>query len=190
VAKLAKAPVSKTGDSRFESWLARLLFFAWGTRMPNIFDPDFDQERDAEGFSKRRAFVGRQAGADKLGASVWEILPGEAAYPFHFHHFEEEMVVLIEGALELRTPDGTRELVQGDLVSFPTGPGGAHQLINRGDQPARMLSLSTTAETEIVVYPDSGKTGIWIDRGTPEQSRKFYKEAPDVGYWDGEKPPS
>jgi uncharacterized cupin superfamily protein len=158
--------------------------------MPNIFDPDFDQKRDAEGFSRRRAFVGRQAGADKLGASVWEILPGEAAYPFHFHHFEEEMIVLIEGTLELRTPEGIRELAQGELVSFLTGPEGAHQLVNRSDQPARVLSVSTTAETEIVVYPDSEKTGIWSDRGTGEQSSKFYREAPELGYWDGENPPS
>jgi hypothetical protein len=52
---------------------------------PNIFDPVHHEPREHPGFVCRRARVGREAGAERLGASVWDIPPSEAAYPYHFH---------------------------------------------------------------------------------------------------------
>jgi uncharacterized cupin superfamily protein len=158
--------------------------------MPNIFDPDFDQKRDHEGFTRERAYVGRQAGAERLGASIWVIEPGDAAYPYHFHYGEEEMLVVIEGTPSLRTPAGWRELERGELVSFPVGPGGAHQLVNRTDEPVRILSISTIEELDIVLYPDSEKVSALFHRNKSDEFRGTFKSESSVDYWDGEVPPT
>ena len=159
--------------------------------MPNIFDPEFDQQRDGgEGFARERAFVGRQAGADKLGASIWVLEPGDAAYPYHFHYAEEEMIVVLEGTPSLRGPDGWRELAVGEIVSFRVGPEGAHQIVNRGEEPVRFLSISTVGEMDIVVYPDSDKISAAYHRGKPDEVRKIFRQSDERDYWDGEKPPA
>src|ERR1700727_6342 len=97
---------------------------------PNVFDPLFDERRGhpaREGFEARRAFVVRAAGSQRLGASVWELEPGQAAYPYHAHLGEEELIVVLAGRPSLRTPDGWRELEPGEAVAFPRGEEGAHQ---------------------------------------------------------------
>ena len=43
------------------------------------------------------------------------------------------MLIVLEGAPSLRTPDGERVLERGEVVSFPRGEGGAHQIVNRSD---------------------------------------------------------
>lgn len=85
----------------------------------NIHDDEPLELRDHEGFRARRIRVGHTLGMERLGASVWELKPGQAAYPYHFHLTEEELVVVLAGRPSVRTPDGWRELVEGDLVSFP-----------------------------------------------------------------------
>lgn len=158
--------------------------------MPNIFDPQWDQQRDKEGFSRVRAFVGRQAGADKLGISVWEMQPGEAAYPYHFHYAEEEAVIVLSGKPSLRAPEGWRDLEPGELVAFPVGPEGAHQLVNRTDEVVRILCLSANSDTEIVDYVDSNKTGVYANRGKPNERRELFVRSTAVDYWQGEEPPA
>ena len=115
--------------------------------MPNIFDPDFDEPREHEGFLARRARVSRQAGSVRLGMSLWELDPGQAAYPYHFHVTEEELLVVLSGSLSLRTPEGTRPLAEGEVVAFLAGEQGAHQLVNRGEQTVRFLSISSPTRT-------------------------------------------
>jgi uncharacterized cupin superfamily protein len=158
--------------------------------VPNIFDPDFDQKRDRDGFTRERAFIGRQAGAEKLGASVWVIEPGHTAYPYHFHYGDEEMLIVLEGSPSLRTPAGWRDLERGEVVSFPVGEAGAHQLKNNADEPVRILAISTVQDLDTVIYPDSGKTGAHFRRGKPDEYRGLFKHGTEVDYWDGENPPS
>jgi hypothetical protein len=43
----------------------------------NLVDGDLDLFRDRPGFAWRRAAVGERIGAEKLGASVYELEPGE-----------------------------------------------------------------------------------------------------------------
>src|SRR4029077_9669785 len=66
-----------------------------GRIMPNLNDPHFDEPREHEGFRALRARVARQAGSERLGLSLWEVPPGEAAYPYHFHYTEEELVIVL-----------------------------------------------------------------------------------------------
>src|SRR5262249_38127384 len=78
--------------------------------MPNIEEPEFDELRDdRDGFRARRARIGYQLATERLGLSLWEVPPGEAAYPYHFHLTEEELVIVVDGEPSLRTPDGWRE---------------------------------------------------------------------------------
>ena len=115
---------------------------------PNIHRPSFDEPREHPGFRCRRALIGRQAGGERLGLSLWELPPGEAAYPYHHHLGEEELVIVLEGTLALRTPGGWRELEEGEVVAFPRGEAGAHQLVNRGERTARFLAASTSGDPD------------------------------------------
>jgi uncharacterized cupin superfamily protein len=159
--------------------------------MPNIYTPQFDQERHPpEGFTTLRAMIGQQAGAHGLGLSLWELQAGEAAYPYHFHLGDEELVIVLDGGLSLRTPDGWRELEPGEVVSFPIGPSGAHQLVNWTDGTVRFLSFSTAGHPDTVVYPDSHKLGAAERRPGGFTMRIEYDESDtQVAYWKGEEAP-
>lgn len=156
--------------------------------MTNLNRPDFD-ERDHDGFRARRARLGHELGTERLGVSLWEVPPGEAAYPFHYHLGEEELVVVLAGAPSLRTPEGWRELEEGELVSFPRGERGAHQLVNRTGETVRFLALSTNGEPDLVLYPDSGKLGAAERLPSGGGLLSFFRLGDAVDYWDGESPP-
>lgn len=158
--------------------------------LPNIYDPQFDEQRDHEGFRAGRARIGYQLGAERLGISLWHLPPGETAYPYHFHLAEEELLIVLDGTVALRTPDGWSELAAGDVVSFLRGEQGAHQLVNRTDTPVRFLAVSTNGEPDIVVYPDSNKLGASERRPTGGGLRTFFRLDDVVDYYDGERPPS
>jgi uncharacterized cupin superfamily protein len=128
--------------------------------MPNLNDPQFDEERDQEGFRARRARIGYQLGTERLGISEWELPPGQAAYPYHLHLTEEELLIVLEGTLALRSPDGWHDLKEGEIVSFPRGEAGGHQVVNRTDSAVRFLAISTQGDPDVVLYPDAGKVGV------------------------------
>ena len=89
------------------------------------------------------------------------------------------------GRPTLRTPDGERELREGDVVAFPRGASGAHAVENRTDEPARILIVSTKGPLDVVHYPDTGKLGVWTaGKGYVAITR----EQPDLDYWDVEEP--
>jgi uncharacterized cupin superfamily protein len=160
--------------------------------VPNLFDPDFDAEQDEPGFRWRRARLGRQAGAERLGASLFEIPPREAAFPYHFHFGNEELLIVITGQPTLRGADGGwRELRAGDVVSFPIGERGAHQVVNRSDAPARILMLSEMHGPDVVVMPDSGKVQARENPpGAQEPGLWHVSRSTDaVGYFEDEPPP-
>jgi uncharacterized cupin superfamily protein len=157
--------------------------------MANLNDREPAQRRDHDGFRALRVRVGHALGTERLGASVWEVEPGQAAYPYHFHLTEEELVLVLAGRPSLRTPDGWRELVAGDLVSFPRGEGGAHQLVNRTSEPVRFLAVSTNGEPDLVFYPDSQKLGASERRPDGSGFAQWFRIADAVDYYDGEQPP-
>ena len=159
--------------------------------MANLFDPEFDQTQDQEGFRTRRAMLGKQAESDRLGASLFEIEPGNAAFPLHYHLGNEEMLIVVAGSPSLRTADGERELAEGDVVSFRRGEEGAHQVINRTDGPVRILMLSERVAPDVVVRPESGKISAFgrPPGGHGEGMHGVYYERDSVPFWEGELPP-
>ena len=158
--------------------------------MPNLNDPQFDEERGREGFRARRSRIGHQLGTERLGISQWELAPGEAAYPYHFHLAEEELLIVLKGTLALRTPDGWRDLAEGEIVSFPRGEEGAHQVVNRTDSTVSFLAISTNGEPDIVLYPDANKVGVGERRPHGGGLRKWFRLDDAVDYYDGEQPPT
>ena len=157
----------------------------------NLFDPEFEPHTDLEGFRGKRARIGRQAGAEHLGASLFELEPGSAAFPLHYHLGNEEMLIVVAGTVSLRTLDGERALAEGEVVALPRGEAGAHQVINRGAEPARILIVSEMRAPDVVVRPESNKISAF---GRPpgalgEGFHDVYFRRDAVELWDGEEPP-
>jgi uncharacterized cupin superfamily protein len=157
----------------------------------NLFDPEFDAEESRPGFTYRRARLGRQAGAERLGASLYELEPGQAQWPMHYHLGNEELLVVLSGKPTLRTLGEERELGEGEVVALPIGERGAHQIVNRSDRLVRVLLVSEMSAPDIVVRPESGKLSAFgrapgsADEGMHEVF--FLRDA--VDFWDGEEPP-
>jgi uncharacterized cupin superfamily protein len=158
--------------------------------MPNIDELDPLEVRDVPGFEARRGRIGWALGLERLGLSTWEIEPGQCAYPYHFHVQEEEVAIVLAGTPSLRTPDGWRELETGEVVGFPRGEAGAHQIANWGEAPARFLAISTSGDADICVYPDSGKVGAFERLPTGRGMFSLFRSEDQVDYHHGETPPS
>ncbi len=128
--------------------------------MPNLFEPDFDAEREDGRFRWRRARLGRQAGSDQLGASLFELPAGAASFPLHAHYANEELLLVLEGEPTLRNLEGERRLERGEVVACPAGREGAHELRNESEAPVRVLIVSTMRAPDINEFPDSGE--FWV----------------------------
>ena len=129
--------------------------------MPNVFEPEWDAERDEPPFRWRRARIARQAGACDLGASLFEVPAGAATFPLHAHFANEELLIVLAGRLELTGAGGeSRGLEPGDVVACPAGRSGAHRLDNRSGEPARVLIVSTMRAPEINEMLEDGS--FWV----------------------------
>jgi uncharacterized cupin superfamily protein len=108
-----------------------------------------------------RIDVAQALGSTDLLMFVYDLDPGEASSPYHYE-YDEEWLLVVDGTVVVRTPDGEHTLVRGDLVRFPAGPAGAHKVMNRSDARARTLLFSRKGHGyAISVYPDSNTVGVW-----------------------------
>ena len=129
----------------------------------------------------RRKFV-PFGGAKNTLVSVYEIPPGKAAYPYHYHHKNEETFYILSGVGILRTPEGERKVAAGELLFFPTGPEGAHKITNASETEMLVyIDFDVVHDIDVAVYPDSEKIGVW-GMGV----NKLYPESADVDYYQGE----
>jgi len=154
----------------------------------NVHADEWDGANDRDGWRSRHLSVGKRLGAEKLGATMYEIQPGQRTFPYHWHNAIEEMGVVLSGEPTLRDPAGERRLAPGDVVVFRSGRDGAHQLRNDTEEPVRVLMVSTKADVEVAVYPDSDKIGVMARAiGDGDPVRMFVQGIPSVGYYDGEE---
>jgi uncharacterized cupin superfamily protein len=107
-----------------------------------------------------RIELGQSLGSTETAMYVYDLAPGEASSPYHYEYAEEWLLV-VEGTVAVRTPDGEHTLHRGDLARFPAGATGAHKVMNRSDAPARTLLFSSARVPAVSVYPDSNKIGVW-----------------------------
>jgi uncharacterized cupin superfamily protein len=107
-----------------------------------------------------RIDVARAVGSTATAMFLYDLAPGESSSPYHYE-YEEEWLLVVDGTIVVRAPDGEHTLRRGDLVCFPAGPAGAHKLMNRSGSPARTLMFSSSRVPAVSVYPDSDKIAVW-----------------------------
>jgi uncharacterized cupin superfamily protein len=118
----------------------------------NVFGDKWDALDDwSGGGAKSTRLV---AEGVQLGASVYELGPGNTA-AYHFHHGSEELLIVLRGRPTLRAPDGERQLAEGEVVHFPNGPDGAHGFRNDTDEPVRYIVAGIRVSPEVAEYPDT-----------------------------------
>jgi uncharacterized cupin superfamily protein len=158
---------------------------------PNVFEPEFDLERHGPVYTYRAARLGRAAGAERLGATLYELPPGEAPWPIHYHLNNEEMLVVLRGRPSIRAQDSERELDEGEVIARPVGEREPFQIVNRTEEPARILIVSEMRAPDVVRRPESGKLSVL---GRPPGSGRgglelAFFERDAVRFWEGEEPP-
>ena len=152
--------------------------------MENVFRPVLETDaEDPPGFRAARDRIAARAGSWRLGASVYRLPPGESVCPYHWEAVEEEMLIVLSGAPSVRTPEGWRTLRPGDVVSFPTGEAGAHQVSNLSGEESDVLLVSELRDVAVTGYPDSDKVGVF------GPMRALFRRGDEVDYYDGESAP-
>jgi uncharacterized cupin superfamily protein len=132
----------------------------------NLFKPSWDAEVDAGGAILRATRLARHAGAHRLAANLYELEPGALVSPLHFHHRNEELLFVLSGTPALRRSDSDiRDLSPGEVVAFPSGPDGIHQILNRSKQPARVLICATNDLPEVAEQTDADQLAVITDHG-------------------------
>ena len=154
---------------------------------PNVFADEWERDVSHGPFGIRGNRVGAAAGAERLGASVYELAPGKRNLPYHAHFGIEELLIVLSGSPTLRSPAGERQLAPGEVVAFAAGRDGAHQLINNGESAVRYVMVSTTAPADLVEYPDSNKIAA-MGGGfrAPGAVSYMLSTVEQLGYFDGE----
>jgi uncharacterized cupin superfamily protein len=130
-----------------------------------------------------RVDVARGVGSTATAAFIYDLEPGQSQSPYHYE-YEEEWVLVVDGTVVVRRPDGEHLLERGDLVCFPSGPAGAHKLTNQSDSPARTLMFSSSRVPAVSVYPDSNKIGVWPGN---EVDELVFRRDTAVPWSDGEE---
>jgi uncharacterized cupin superfamily protein len=127
--------------------------------------------------------VGKKIGGELIGATLYEVEPGNRMCPYHTHHANEEWLMVVRGQPTLRTHEGEHTMKEGDVVCFPRGKEGAHLVSNRTESPVRVLMLSTLIAPDIVEYLDTGKVGA---RSVAGERIMFARPGPAMEFWEGE----
>lgn len=155
----------------------------------NLDEVAFDDVEENGLFTSSRGQISDHIGARQLGYNLTVLPPGKAQCPFHNHHAEEEMFLILEGEGELRFGTERYPLRRHDVIACPSGgPEVAHQIINTGATPLRYLALSTLAEVESCEYPDSRKVLVVAGPRGARRLRKIFRAENSVDYYDREKP--
>jgi uncharacterized cupin superfamily protein len=154
-------------------------------RRVNLSQPTFEHDDDEpDGFRAGMFRFGTQLGATETGASLYELPPGQAVCPYHYEYGEEEWLLVLSGNPSVRTPEGTEQLEPLDMVFFPMGPDGAHQVLNQTGEPAQVLMWSMVITPTATAYPDSGKVGVWTGIKAEDL---IVQRASGVDYYEGER---
>jgi uncharacterized cupin superfamily protein len=151
----------------------------------NVFDAEFTyDESDPEQYRAGMNRFGPQIGARRMGATVYELPPDTSVCPYHYES-EEEWLLVLQGQVTLRHPEGEDVLGPGDIAAFPPGPEGAHKTTNNGTQTVRMLMFANSDPIGYAVYPDSNKVSHWTDSPNEEDNVRV-RRGEKLEYYDGE----
>jgi uncharacterized cupin superfamily protein len=154
----------------------------------NIADIPLTDHGHGEEFAARHGAIGPLIGAKQLGCRVVVVPPGKKGWPYHAHHANEEMFVILDGSGTLRLGGAEQPIRAGDVIACPAGgPETALQIVNTGEAELRYLAISTMRSPELVEYPDSGKFQvISAAPGGDRRLRYIGRAETSLNYWDGE----
>ena len=153
----------------------------------NLDEAVFDDVEENGLYTSRRATIGDRIGARQLGYNLTELPPGKVQCPFHSHHGEEEMFLILGGEGELRFGTERYPVRRHDVIACPTGGAEvAHQIVNTGTETLRYLALSSVAEIETCEYPDSGKVSVVAGPRGARVVRGMFRRGDAVDYYEGE----
>jgi len=141
---------------------------------------------EGSSFGGVRQRVGAAIGAKKLGYSFFTVPPGKAAFPFHLHNANEEMIFILEGKGTLRLGKEDMAVSSGTFIACPPGQDYPHQLINSSKKELRYLVVSTMEYPDISEYPDSQKIGAYVTSAAEGGFRALYRKDGNLPYFDGE----
>jgi uncharacterized cupin superfamily protein len=154
----------------------------------NLDEVVFDDVEENGLYTSSRGQISDHIGAAKLGYNLTVLPPGKAQCPFHCHHGEEEMFLILEGEGELRFGDKRYPIRKHDVIACPTGGADtAHQIINTGTTTMRYLALSNIVDVETCEYPDSQKILVAAGRRGERGLRKIFRAESTVDYYDRER---
>lgn len=130
--------------------------------------------------------LGPQLGMTQLGVGMYELAPGMAVCPFHNHHTNDELYLVLEGEGHYRIGERSIAVKAGELLSAPAGGREtAHQLRNTGKVPLRYLIVSSMHVPDICEYPDSDKFLV-RSSAAPGGFHHIGRRAEQADYWEGE----
>ena len=156
----------------------------------NLDELEYRSFGKGDKFQADHARVSPQIGARQLGYGVVRLQPGKRAWPYHSHHAIEEMFYVISGTGTLRHAGEEYPIRAGDFICSPADPAQPHQIINSSDAELTYIALSNDLTTDVMLYPDSGKYGVWHgdsrDFNAPGNFKVFARKETAVDYWDGE----
>jgi uncharacterized cupin superfamily protein len=136
----------------------------------NVHEATFDHDEDPEGYKTGYKRLGPELDAKRIGATLYEIPPNQSLCPYHYET-DEEWLIVLQGELTLRHPEGEDVLKAGDVVAFPPNEAGAHKTTNNSGETVRLMMLSTQDKRGFCVYPDSEKILYWAEGQKSERRR-------------------
>ncbi|HYW28190.1 MAG TPA: hypothetical protein VE824_00170 [Gaiellales bacterium] len=111
-------------------------------RSVNIHNVPLDRSQEQPGFSWTAAVLGPRIGAVEMGATLYELPPGQASFPYHYEYGCEEWLLVVTGTPTLRDPEGAHRLA----VVALSGPN-RETLIQRYERAAELLPFELTPVT-------------------------------------------
>lgn len=160
--------------------------------LSSILDRSDARDENAHGdlFQATLGLVGKALGTSQIGMTLTVTPPGKAAWPRHFHHVNEEVILVLSGAGVLRYGDARYPLKSQDVVRIAPGTGIPFQVLNESEAELRYLVLSGLSQTDVFEYPDSGKLGLVTGGNGPMRGPHgriaFFRLDTTVPYWSGE----
>ena len=152
-------------------------------RRANLYDVELEHDPEPEGYGAGYRRIGPLVESEDTNLNVILLEPGQAVCPYHYEYREEWLIVL-DGEVVVRTPEGEEPAGRGDAVCFPAGPEGAHKVTNRSESAARIVMFSSSRRPSVVVYPDSDKIGVFPPN--LDDRAMVRREDAQRDYWDRE----
>lgn len=141
---------------------ARRLGLAPAVATPsNVWNVELESAPEEWGEGVRGMRLLDRSARPRLVSAVWELDPGARSPQYHTHHAAEEMLVVLRGEPSLRTPDGERLLSDGEVVHFPVGAAGAHQVKNDSNGVVRYLMIGAHNPFDAIEYIDESRVVVY-----------------------------